>query len=139
MNCVVPPLPTPRRCIEVGAAIASIVREALPAGMRVAIMATGGLSHDPGGPKYFEVDEAFDRWFLGLMERGDREQVVRDVTIERMIGAGDGGTTELLAWLVALGAAGSSTAETICYAPSAELRCGMGAVLWNLAPVTAGV
>jgi len=65
MNCVMPPLPAPRRCFEFGRALRSAV-ECWPAEATVAIMATGGLSHDPGGPKYFAVDEAFDRWFLGL-------------------------------------------------------------------------
>ena len=26
------------------------------------VMATGGMSHDPGGPKYFEIDDEFDFW-----------------------------------------------------------------------------
>ena len=57
---------------------------------RVAIMATGGLSHDPGGPKYFAVDEKFDRWFLELLGKGDPDLAVREVTPERLMAAGDG-------------------------------------------------
>ena len=49
------------------------------------------------------------------------------------IGAGDGGTVELLAWLVAMGAAGNRKAETMFYVPSVPLRCGMGGVDWNVA------
>ena len=131
MNCIVPPVPAPERCLEVGRAIARIVRDSLPASMRVAIMATGGLSHDPGGPKYFDVDEEFDRWFLALLEDGDSARVVREATVERMMAAGDGGTTELLAWIAALGAAGGWKARTICYEPSRALRCGMGAMVWD--------
>lgn len=131
MNCVVPPLPAPERCLEVGRVIGEIVARCRPPGERIAIMATGGLSHDPGGPKYFAVDEAFDRWFLDLLALGDPERVAREVTIERMIAAGDGGTTELLAWMVGMGAAGARRAETVCYEPSVELRCGMGAVIWR--------
>jgi aromatic ring-opening dioxygenase catalytic subunit (LigB family) len=133
MNCIVPPLPGPQRCYEVGQAIARIVEEALPPTLRVAVMATGGLSHDPGGPKYFDVDEKFDRWFLGLFEAGDADRVLREATVERMMAAGDGGTTELLAWIAALGAAGGKPARTICYEPSKAMRCGMGAVVWDIA------
>lgn len=133
MNCIVPPLPEPRRCYEVGQAIARIVEETLPTDLRVAVMATGGLSHDPGGPKYFEVDEAFDRWFLALFETGDPERVLREATVERMMAAGDGGTSELLAWIAALGAAAGRPARTVCYEPSKALRCGMGAVVWDIA------
>jgi aromatic ring-opening dioxygenase catalytic subunit (LigB family) len=131
MNCIVPPLPTPVWCHEVGRKIAEIVR-AWPGKERVAIMGTGGLSHDPGGPKYFQVDEKFDRWFLGLLEEGDPDQVLDEVTLPKMAAAGDGGTTELLSWIVAMGAAGRRRAHTVCYEPALELRCGMGCVYWDM-------
>lgn len=137
MNCIVPPLPSPRHCHAVGQAIAEIVRAKRPAGERVAIMATGGLSHDPGGPRYFAVDEVFDRRFLALLEAGDPDRVLREVTIDAMAAAGDGGTTELLSWIVALGAAGKRPARTLCYEAAVELRCGMGGVVWDLTPVPA--
>jgi protocatechuate 4,5-dioxygenase beta chain len=137
MNCIMPPLPQPALCVEVGRTIADIIRRHRPAGERVAIMATGGLSHDPGGPNYFAVDEAFDRWFLDLLHQGSAARVLREVTIDKMVAAGDGGTTELLAWLVALGvvhgAVGDRPARTVCYEPAAELRSGMGAVVWPMA------
>ena len=136
MNCIVPPLPSPQRCYAAGQAIAGIVRKR-PAGERVAIMATGGLSHDPGGPRYFAVDEKFDRHFLSLLEAGDPERVLREITIDAMVAAGDGGTTELLSWIVALGAAGRRPARTLCYEAAVELRCGMGGVVWDLAPARA--
>jgi protocatechuate 4,5-dioxygenase beta chain len=131
MNCIVPPLPSPEHCYAVGKAIAEIVRSSRPAGERVAIMGTGGLSHDPGGPRYFKVDEKFDRWFLDLLGEGKLEKVLKEVTLERMAAAGDGGTTELLSWIAAMGAAGNKRARTICYEPAAELRCGMGCVVWE--------
>lgn len=130
MNCVVPPLPSPGRCAAFGEALGTSIR-AWPENIRVAVMATGGLSHDPGGQKYFDVDEQFDRWFLELLASGDPARVVREASIEKMIGAGDGGTVELLAWLVAMGAAGNKAAKTDFYVPSVALRCGMGGANWN--------
>lgn len=136
MNCVVPPVPAPDRCYALGRSIAEIIRNDLPDGLRVAFMGTGGLSHDPGGPKYFDVDEEFDRWFLALMEEGDPEKLLRECTIEKMVAAGDGGTTELLAWIVAMGAVdeagGKLNATTICYEPAVALRCGMGCITWDM-------
>jgi len=131
MNCIVPPVPTPQRCYEVGRAVAEIVRTCRPAGERIAIMGTGGLSHDPGGPKYFYVDEEFDRWFLGILAEGKPDKVLQEVTLERLAAAGDGGTTELLAWIAAMGAVGNRRARTICYEPAVELRCGMGCIVWD--------
>lgn len=136
MNCIVPPLIEPSRCLEVGRLIGRFIAEDLPDDMRVAFMATGGLSHDPGGPKYFQVDEDFDRWFLGLLEAGDPERVVEEVTLDRMAAAGDGGTTELLSWIVAMGVAREKKAQVLCYEPSVALRCGMGSVHWDLCPAT---
>lgn len=132
MNCVVPPVPSPHTSYEVGCAVREIVRSDLPPGLRVAFMATGGLSHDPGGPKYFDVNEDFDRWFLALMEQGDPETVLRECTMEKMLAAGDGGTSELLAWIGAMGAAEGRPAHTVCYEPAVELRCGMGCVYWDM-------
>jgi hypothetical protein len=68
-----------------------------------------------------------------LLAEGRPERVLREATIERMIAAGDGGTVELLAWMVAMGAAGERPAETRFYVPSVPLRCGMGGVEWEVA------
>jgi len=134
MNPVVPPVPSATRCLEVGAQIARIVK-ALPSNDRVVLMATGGLSHDPGGPDYFTVHEDFDRWFMQLLETGDVEAVKREVTFEKFLTGGDGGASELLAWLVSMGAAaemGKPKAESVFYVPSVPMRCGMGGSYWDL-------
>lgn len=132
MNCIVPPLPSPRRCYEVGGIVAELVRACRPPGERVALMGTGGLSHDPGGPGYFTVDEAFDRWFLDLLAEGNPGRVLDEATLERMAAAGDGGTTELLSWIAVMGAVGDRPARTVCYEPAVALRCGMGCVVWDM-------
>ena len=75
MNCIVPPLPGPEECYRVGREIADIVRTCRPAGERVAIMGTGGLSHDPGG----QISTSTKRStapFFGPLEAGDPERVV---------------------------------------------------------------
>jgi protocatechuate 4,5-dioxygenase beta chain len=134
MNCVVPPVPSAARCIEVGRAIAHIV-QAHPGDERVVLMTTGGLSHDPGGPDYFTVHEDFDRWFMALMESGDLDRVQRELTFDKLLTGGDGGAAELLAWVVAMGAAaelGQPRAESIFYVPSVPMRCGMGGSYWQL-------
>lgn len=70
VNCIVPPQPSPQRCYEVGQIIKFIIEERYPGTERVALLATGGLSHEPGGARNFDVDEEFDRWFLGFLESG---------------------------------------------------------------------
>ena len=61
MNEYFPPLPSAERCYNLGVALAGILADRPE---RVAIYASGGLSHDPGGPRAGLVDEPLDRWFL---------------------------------------------------------------------------
>jgi len=128
MNCTVPPIPTPERAYQVGTTLREMVH-AYPGALRVAVLATGGLSHEPGGPRYFWVDEEFDRWFLDLLRKGDHEALVRECTLERMEAAGSGGTAELLAWIVAL-AFTTGPVEVLAYMPAIAWRSGTGMVVW---------
>jgi len=129
MNCTVPPIPTPERAYQVGTALSRLLR-AYPEDLRIAVLATGGLSHEPGGPRYFWVDEAFDRWFLDLLKQGDHGALLRECTLERMEEAGSGGTAELLAWILVL-AFTTGPADVLAYMPAVAWRSGTGMVVWN--------
>ena len=129
MNCTVPPIPTPERAYEVGTLMRQMLR-AYPGPERIAVLATGGLSHEPGGPRYFWVDEDFDRWFLDLLKRGDHAALLRECTLERMEEAGSGGTAELLAWVLVL-AFTAGPADVLAYMPTIAWRTGTGMAVWN--------
>ena len=129
MNCTVPPIPLPTRSYEVGVTLREMIK-AYPDTTRVAVLATGGLSHEPGGPRYFWVDEEFDQWFLDLLRRGDHAALLRECTLEKMEAAGSGGTAELLAWIMAL-AFTRGPAEVLAYMPAIAWRSGTGMVIWN--------
>jgi protocatechuate 4,5-dioxygenase beta chain len=129
MNCTVPPIPTPERAYQVGGVLRDLLR-AYPGPERIAVLATGGLSHEPGGPRYFWVDEEFDRWFLDLLKRGDHAALLRECTLERMEAAGSGGTAELLAWILVL-AFTTGPADVLAYMPAIAWRTGTGMVVWN--------
>jgi len=129
MNCTVPPIPTPARAYEVGTVLREAIR-AYPGAERVAVVATGGLSHEPGGPRYFWVDEEFDRWFLDLLKHGHHEALLRECTLQRMEEAGSGGTAELLAWVAVLPFT-TGPADVLTYMPAIAWRSGTGMVVWN--------
>jgi aromatic ring-opening dioxygenase catalytic subunit (LigB family) len=129
MNCTVPPIPTPERAYQVGATLRELFAS-YPGDERIALLATGGLSHEPGGPRYFWVDEEFDLWFLDLLKKGDHAALLRECTLERMEAAGSGGTAELLAWIVVL-AFTAGPAEVLAYMPAVDWRTGTGMVVWN--------
>jgi aromatic ring-opening dioxygenase catalytic subunit (LigB family) len=128
MNCTVPPIPRPERAYQVGKALREIIRK-YPGSERVALIGSGGLSHEPGGPRYFRIDEEFDRAFLQWLADGDHDAILRECTLERMEEAGSGGTGELIAWFVVL-AATVGGAEVLGYEPSYAWRCASGWVIW---------
>ena len=129
MNCTVPPIPSSERAYRLGQVLHEIVTTRWPVGERVAVVATGGLSHEPGGPRYLQVDEAFDRWFLELLAEGNHQRIVRECTVGRMEAAGSGGTAELLAWIAALPFT-AGAADVLGYTPALAWRTGTGMVAW---------
>lgn len=131
MNCINPPVPTPEESVKAGRTFAACLKNDLPNDLRVAFIGTGGLSHEPGGPRYFTMDEEFDAWFMDLIAEGDIDKVCREATVERMNEAGGGGTTELLSWMVAMAVAGGTPARSIFYVGSPEMRCGIGGSVWE--------
>ena len=132
-NCTVPPIPDQHRCYEVGRALGDIISNDLPDGLRVGLFGSGGLSHEPGGARYFYIDEEFDHWFLDLLEEGDHERMLRELTPERMEQSGSGGTAELYAWFVVLGAIGPGPrCRSLGYTAYDNFKCGVGAVRWEL-------
>jgi hypothetical protein len=129
LRAVALPIPSSERAYHLGEVLREIVATRWPEDDRVAVVATGGLSHEPGGPRYLQVDEAFDRWFLGLLAEGDHRRIVRECTVERMEAAGSGGTAELLAWIAVLPFT-AGPAEVLGYTPSRAWRTGTGMVTW---------
>ncbi|HLV71861.1 protocatechuate 4,5-dioxygenase beta chain [Actinomadura hallensis] len=131
-NCTVPPVPDERVCYALGRALGEAIRTRLPDGLRVGLFGSGGLSHEPGGPRYLEIDEKFDRWWMDLLVEGDHERVLAEATFEAMERAGSGGTAELLSWIVVMGAIGPRPCRNLGYAAVDQWRCGFGAVRWEL-------
>lgn len=130
-NCTVPPIPDQRACYEWGTQLRSAI-ESFPQGLRVGLLGSGGMSHEPGGPRYLEIDEKFDRWFLELLQENDHERILREATLEAMEEAGSGGTAELLSWIAVMAAAGDAACTPLGYAAVEEWRSGIGAVVWDV-------
>jgi len=110
-NVYVPPLPTAKRCEALGKALAKIVKGRKE---RVAIIASGGMSHFPGTTKYLHPEFDFDRWLVSQMEAGNTNALL-DMTPEQL---DEVGNTELLSWAVMFGAVGAQQGELIDYIPT---------------------
>jgi len=129
-NDLEPPFPTVRRCLAWG----SMLREAIesyPEDIRVAILATGGLSHSIGEPTMGEIDEPFDHECIRYFEKGDERALVEFLN-ERLPTIGNG-AAEIRNWVAAHGAAGKRGFELIGYCNVPEVYVGCGFAAWNLA------
>jgi len=111
VNTYLPPLPRARRCEQLGKAIREIVERGPE---RVAIIASGGMSHYPGTWKYPQPAFDFDWWAIAQMERGNPGALL-DLTNEEL---DEVGNTEILPWMVLFGAIGNQPGELLTYQPT---------------------
>jgi 2,3-dihydroxyphenylpropionate 1,2-dioxygenase len=167
INMFAPPLPSLQRCHDLGTAIGSAI-SADGETKRVAVIASGGLSHRLPWPKWFaalsdddrflvqawlngraswseyearrrqiiraaepDINEAFDEWFLALLEAGDLGPLMAktDAQIE---GEAGNGAHELRSWIAmfaALATAGTTTGCTLAYGAVPNWLTGMGVSL----------
>jgi 2,3-dihydroxyphenylpropionate 1,2-dioxygenase len=124
VNTWVDPLPTPGRCYRVG----ELIKEVAGArGERIAMLATGGLSHFPGSPRIGEIDTQFDHKLLEILREG-KGRTLADYSLEQLLQAGD---SEFLNWMVVLGAVGDRKAAATFYMPD-HVATGWGFVSWKL-------
>jgi hypothetical protein len=125
-NCAAPPLPTPRRCHAMGAFVGDFIR-ARPAGERVAVIATGGISHWVGTPQTGRINTEWDHWVLDHIARADLEPLLQltEADIER---DGGNGGQEIRNWLALLGAVPGWKGEALAYEPVPEWITGCATV-----------
>lgn len=124
VNTWVDPAPSPRRCYQVGELIRTVASNS---NERIAILATGGLSHFPGSPRIGEIDEGFDHKLLEVLRQGKGETLM-DYSVQDLLQAGD---TEFLNWMVVIGAVGEAKASYTSYMPD-FVATGWGFVSWKL-------
>lgn len=123
LNTYYPPnVPGAARCYDIGVALRRVI-EASPRDLRVAIIASGGLSH-------FVVDEELDRRIIDAC-------VARDAASLRSVprGALNSGSSEILNWILAAGALHALDVRWTEYVPlyrtAAGTGVGAGFVAWR--------
>ena len=124
INEYYPPLPSAARCARLGEAIAEVLAERPE---RVAMYASGGLSHYPGMFNAGWIDQPLDRWILERLERNDLEALQHLFTFDS-----DhlrSGTGEVRAW-ISVAAAMKRPARVIEYVPAHCTQTGCGFVSW---------
>ena len=123
VNCFYPPnQPTVGRCYDVGKELRNAI-DSWDSDARIAIMASGGLSH-------FIIDEEIDRKTLAALASKDAN-TLRTISDERLIL----GTTEIRNWVTLGGAMEDKTMDLIdyqpCYRTLAGTGCAMAFATWS--------
>ena len=101
-NCGAPPLPVPRRCHALGAFVGDFIRSR-PATERIALLATGGISHWVGTPETGRINPEWDHRVLDHVARADVAPLLRWTWAEIERDGGNGGQ-EIRNWIALLGA-----------------------------------
>jgi aromatic ring-opening dioxygenase catalytic subunit (LigB family) len=131
INGLEPPMPTIRRCLQWGKLLAKATAS-YPEPLRVAVLATGGLSHSIGEPTMGKIDEKFDHGCIEAFKKGDDARLLSFLNDKDVDAAGNG-SHEVRNWVVAHAAAGSRGFELVDYFPSPEVYVGCGFAAWNVA------
>jgi hypothetical protein len=106
---------TPARCYALGTALRKAI-EAWESDKRVALIASGGLSHQI-------IDEELDQQVIEALIKGDR-LAMTSLSRERLNGAP--GTPEILNWVTVAAAMAPSTMKLVDYLPAYRSLAGTG-------------
>jgi hypothetical protein len=126
LNAYHDPLPSGQRCYDLGRAIREIA-DGRPE--RIAIMGSGGLSHDPQGLRAGWIDQRLDRWVLGRISDGRGEDLARLFSFDS--DTFRGGSGEIRSWIVVAGALPGVRARVIDYVPLHHGITGLGFACWE--------
>jgi 2,3-dihydroxyphenylpropionate 1,2-dioxygenase len=113
INTLTPPMPSARRCYGLGGMLGPALERSAK---RIAVVATGGLSHWPGEAKMGRINSEFDRRFLNQIIDGDRQKLADYAHDEIAREAGSGGH-EIRTWITLAGALPNWRAELLAYEP----------------------
>lgn len=124
VNVLQHPIPTARRCYHLGQAIRRAV-ESYPRDLRVAIIGTGGMSHQLTGPIFGQMHRDNDLDFLDRIEQNPES--LTELTHQDMMERFGVEGIELIMWLVMRGAL-SDRAGRMHRNYYAPMTTGMGLV-----------
>jgi catalytic LigB subunit of aromatic ring-opening dioxygenase len=132
-NTLAFPQPTAARCFAFGRIIGDVARNSA---QRIGIVATGGMSHDPGERNHGTINSVFDKAFLDAMSHAD------NTTLTALTGAdfaaAGAGAFELLAWIALRGALGSASGKVLGYEAAAAWATGVGFMTFDAAKAPRG-
>jgi hypothetical protein len=136
VNATHPPIISPARCYELGRVLGQII-DRRSGRDRVAIFASGGISHFPAGFPwryykgpftYGSISEEFDRALMRNIAEGRGEKLV-ELSSQDLL---DNGNDEMRSWIISLGALGNTTPSLLSYEALYSAGTAMGVGYWDL-------
>jgi aromatic ring-opening dioxygenase catalytic subunit (LigB family) len=127
INTLTPPMPTAKRCFALGQLLGETLQKN---SKRVALVATGGLSHWPGEAQHGKINTRFDQQFLDSLINRDRAELAGYSHERISIEAGSGGH-EIRTWIALAGALPDWKADLLAYEPVAPWATGCGLVAFH--------
>ena len=127
-NTLAVPQPTARRALALGRVIGAAAQRSP---RRIGLVATGGLSHDPGERNHGIIDSDFDHKFMRAMAEGNCETLGRYQRSE--LAAAGAGAFELLSWIALAGALDGRKGEVVVYEAVKPWATGVGMMTFGLA------
>lgn len=129
INTLFPPLPSLSRCRALGAALGKVLAQQTT-GRRVALLATGGISHSVGEPGVDQNHPDFDSAFIQELVSGNLDEACR--YSDSQLDALGNGTHEIRSWVAVAAAvhpARPKVVTSIPYAPG--WLTGVHQLLWE--------
>ena len=113
------PIPNAKRCYKLGKTLRKAIQSFPDETLRVAIVATGGLSHQVHGERTGFLNEDWDNEFLRLLESDPEKLVNMRLADYARLGGMEG--AEVIMWLIMRGALSDKVRKvhSATYAPSA--------------------
>lgn len=124
VNSATLPISPLKRMYRFGEMIAQAVNE-WEEDRRVAIIATGGLSHWVAVPRMGEVAKEFDQHFIDQLLNNQNDELQAWTNEKILEEAGNGGL-EIRCWVAVAGAVPNKKRELLCYEPVTEWATGIG-------------
>lgn len=136
INAIHVPAPTPARCFQFGETLKQVIG-LLPADKRVAVYASGGLSHFSAGYPWSHykgpctlgsICQDFDRRIVDLINKGQGHELAA-LSSKDLI---QNGEIELRQWITLMGIVGSRKPEFLVYEAFYRGFLGMAVGYWDL-------
>lgn len=105
INTVQHPLPSPKRCLALGRAVGRALKS-FPGNARIAVMGSGGLSHQLDGERAGHMNSDYDKFCMDNLA-GSPEALINHSSLDIVELAGSQGV-EILNWIAARGALGEA-------------------------------